>query len=64
MSNQSPTDPANNVTTRVLDWNAEVRRVWGPSWTKPEVEYEFSNGRKFERRTEDAAIYETSPDFG
>lgn len=52
-----------DATFRVIDWNAEVRKAWGPEWNKPEVEYEFSNGRKFERRTEDAAIYVGSPDF-
>jgi hypothetical protein len=47
----------------VLDWNAEVKKAWGPEWNKPEPAYEFSNGRKFVLRTGDAAIYETSPDF-
>ena len=53
-----------HVTYRTIDLSAEARKIWGPKWNAPEVEYEFSNGRKFERRTEDAAIYETSPDFG
>lgn len=48
---------------RVIDMNAEVRKIWGSEWNKPEISYEFSNGRKFELRTEDAAIYSTSPDF-
>lgn len=48
---------------RTIDMNAEVRKIWGPEWNKPEITYEFSNGRKFEQRTEDAAIYVTSPDF-
>ena len=54
---------ANGPTFRTIDVSAEIRKVWGKDWNKPEVEYEFSNGRKFERRTGDAAIYETSPDF-
>lgn len=58
MSNQSPTEPANDVTGRTIDMNAEVRRIWGAEWAKPEVEYRFSNGREFVRRTEDAAIYQ------
>ena len=58
MSNQSPTDPVNNVTVKELDWNAEVRKAWGVKWNEPEVEYEFSNGRKFKRRTEDAGVYQ------
>jgi hypothetical protein len=55
-------DP-HDVTGRVIDLSAEVRRMWGPEWNKPSVAYEFSNGKKFYLRTEDAAIYETSPDF-
>lgn len=39
---------------RVIDMNAEVKKMWGPEWNKPEVSYEFSNGRKFELKTEDA----------
>lgn len=56
----------NNETppkVREIDLAAEVRRIWGPKWNQPEIAYEFSSGRKFELRTEDAAIYETSPDF-
>ena len=54
-----PRDP----TFRVLDLSAEVKKMLGPKWNAPEVSYEFSNGRKFELRTGDAAIYSTSPDF-
>jgi hypothetical protein len=57
-----PTDTSGQVT--VIDLSAEVKKIWGPEWTKPELEYEFSNGRKFYRQTGDAAIYATSPDFG
>jgi len=57
-------EPSNDPSFRVIDMNAEVRKIWGPEWNKPEIAYEFSNGRKFELRTEDAAIYITSPDFG
>lgn len=57
MNNETP------PTSRVIDMNAEVRKIWGTEWNKPEVSYEFSNGRKFELRTGDAAIYITSPDF-
>jgi len=59
MATEQPHDP----TGTVIDWNAEVRKVWGPNWNKPETAYEFSNGRKFELRTEDASIYSSSPDF-
>lgn len=53
----------NNVNFRTIDLAAETRRIWGVEWNKPEVAYEFSNGRKFELRTGDAAIYASSPDF-
>lgn len=58
------TNPENPVTFREIDMSAEARRIWGPKWNAPEVEYEFSNGREFTRRTGDCAVYETSPDFG
>ncbi len=54
-----PRDP----TFRVIDLSAEVKKMLGPKWNAPEPAYEFSNGRKFELRTGDAAIYSTSPDF-
>ena len=50
-----------DVVTRVYNWNAEVKKIWGAEWNKPELEYDF-NGRKFYRRTGDAAIYASSPD--
>jgi hypothetical protein len=53
-----------NAKFRVIDMNAEARKAWGPEWNKPEIAYEWSNGKKHELRTEDAAIYATSPDFG
>jgi hypothetical protein len=54
-----PRDP----NFRVINLSAEVKTMLGPKWNAPEVSYEFSNGRKFYLRTEDAAIYSTSPDF-
>lgn len=53
----------NKPTFRTLDMNAEVRRLLGPEYDKPEVSYQFT-GKKFELRTGDAAIYASSPDFG
>ena len=58
-----PNNPPNNVNFRVIDMNAEVKKIWGAEYNKAEVSYEFSNGRSFELRTGDAAIYRTSPDF-
>ena len=59
----TPTEQNHDPTGRTLDLSAEVRRIWGPKWNAPEVEYEFT-GRTFSRRTEEAAIYVTSRDFG
>lgn len=59
----TPTEVAHDPTFREINLSAEAKKIWGPKWAAPEVEYEFSNGRKFERRTGDAAIYESSPDF-
>lgn len=59
MATTGPNDPI----FRTIDMNAEVRKALGPALNKPEMSYEFSNGRKFELRTEDAAIYSTSPAF-
>ena len=53
----------NDPSFTVIDLNAEVRKIWGPQWNKPEVAYEFSSGRKFDLRTGDAAIYASSPVF-
>ena len=53
-----------DVTFREINLSAEIKKEWGVEWGKPEVSYVFSSGRKFELRTEDAAIYATSPDFG
>ena len=53
-----------DVTFRTIDMSAEARKAWGKEWNAPEVVYEWSNGKKHYLRTGDAAIYETSPDFG
>ena len=50
------------VNFREVSLSAEIKRLWGPKWNAPEPAYEFSNGRKFELRTGDAAIYASSPD--
>lgn len=36
------------VRVRQLSWEEICRRSWGKDWTKREIAYEFSNGRKFE----------------
>lgn len=58
-----PTEPDHPVTMREVNLSAEIKKYWGPEWNQPELEYEFSNGRKFYRKTGDAAIYSSSPDF-
>jgi len=60
----TPTEDSHDPTFRTIDMNAEVKKMWGPKWNAAEVAYEFSNGRKFELKTGDAAIYASSPDFG
>lgn len=52
-----------NPTFRTIDLSAEAKKMLGAKWNAPEPAYEFSNGRKFELRTGDAAIYASSPDF-
>lgn len=49
---------------REINISAEIKKIWGVEWNKPELEYRFSNGREFRRRTEDVGVYETSQDFG
>lgn len=53
---------ANNETKvkfTEINLSAEIKKIWGDKWNAPEIAYEFSNGRKFELRTEDAGIYDT-----
>ena len=57
------TPTPNDPTFKTVDLGAEVIRMWGAEWNKPEIAYEFSNGKKFELRTGDAAIYASSPKF-
>lgn len=59
----TPTEQAHDVTSKTIDIGAEARKAFGPKWNEPELEYEFT-GRKFYRKTELAAIYVTSPDYG
>lgn len=54
----------NETKFSVINLSAEVKKIWGDKWNAPETSYVFSNERKFELRTQDAAVYETSPDFG
>ena len=58
----TPTEQAHDPVVRTLDLSAEIKKIWGPKWNQPEQSYVFG-ARKFELRTEDAAIYASSPDF-
>lgn len=49
--------PPAKVVTREIDLAAYTRGLIGDAWNEPELEYEFSNGRQFKRRTEEAGIY-------
>jgi hypothetical protein len=53
----------NDFPMREVNLSAEIKKMWGKEWDAPELEYQFSNGKKFYRRPEHAAIYDTSPDF-
>lgn len=57
------TDTSQPPVFREIDMAAETRKILGKKWNEPSPSYEFSSGRKFVLRTEDAGIYETSPDF-
>lgn len=52
------TEPTNRPTFRTIDLSAEVKRMLGPKFNEPEVEYEFADGKRvFKRRTADSGIY-------
>lgn len=53
----TPSEPAHDPVFKEKDLSAEIRRTWGPQWNAPETSYEFSSGRKFTLRTEDASAY-------
>ena len=55
------TEARHDPTVRQIDMSAEARRIWGAKYNAPVTEYVFSNDRKFERRTEEAAIYQPQP---
>lgn len=57
-----PNNTNDNTTYRTINLSAEVKKMWGKQWNEPEVEYEFSNGRQFKRRTAESAIYTTTDD--
>lgn len=36
-----------NSSKSTINVSAKVKQAWGPEYVKPDVAYEFSNGRKF-----------------
>jgi hypothetical protein len=48
----------NNYQMKEVDLSAEIIKSWGKEWTAPELEYQFSNGRKFYRQPEDFGPYQ------
>ena len=46
------------VTTKLIDYNSLVRKALGDELNKPEVAYQFSNGREFHSTDkEETGIY-------
>jgi hypothetical protein len=43
-----PANLGSPVTTRQYSWADEARRQWGGEWSRPDVAYEMSSGRKFD----------------
>lgn len=53
----TPADTAPTPTSQ-LDWRSLCQRAEGKDWTKPDVAYEFSNGRTFDSTDRsDSGIY-------
>ena len=54
---RTPTEISHDPIFREINLSAEIKKIWGAKWNSPELAYEFSNGKKFYLRTEDAGIY-------
>lgn len=53
--------PSNDApTTKIIDWAALVRKLWGPAYDEPETAYKFSNGREFKDPEENGGPYDQS----
>lgn len=48
---------ANEVNHSEIDWLTLVQKSWGKEWKKPDIAYEWSNGRKFEDTTEQGGSF-------
>ena len=54
----TPTEESHQPVFREINLSAEIKKIWGKQWNAPSPAYEFSNGRKFEMRTEDFGPYQ------
>ncbi len=45
------------VTFRKIDYRGAVIREWGVDWSKRDIVYEFSNGRKFQDSAQNGGPY-------
>jgi hypothetical protein len=43
-----PPQNGSNVSYRTYNWLSMVMERWGAEFNKPDIAYEFSNGRKME----------------
>lgn len=48
MTSRIPPELGSKVTTRTIDVGAQVRKIWGENWAKPDIAYRESNGRTFD----------------
>lgn len=50
-----------NSNARSIDLGAEIKKAWGALWSKADVGYEFSTGRKFDNSDRsESGVYERS----
>lgn len=61
MSNLFTRNRKERTHTREINASAQARQAWGSEYTKPDVAYEFSSGRKFDSTDKrDTGIYDGS----
>lgn len=59
--NKFTRDRTERTTTRQINASAQVRQAWGSEYTKPDVAYQFSNGREFDSTDKrETGIYKRS----
>lgn len=45
------------MSSKVVDWAALVKQLWGPAFYEPDVVYQQSNGREFKEVRGGPGIY-------